>query len=455
MGTMMSSPELNQAGLEADARQERMDRVAVLYGEITAATREFLRAVAESDRHSDWAEVGFSSCADWLAWRIGVTRNAASEKVRAARALESLPLISEAMERGHLSYSKVRALTRVATPASEAELLAHAKAGSAAALERLVRGWKAMDRAGEQRADELRNRMRSFSAFPDGEGMYVVRGLVSPEVAGALMRAIEAAGDALYAKPSGDANADLPDPEQRRADALGLVAERALAIGFGGDDAPVSGSRAERYQVVLHVEHSTLRAEGEPGMSELWDGTRVTAETSRRLSCDASVVEIVKDDQGSVLDVGRRARTVPPALRRALDARDRGCRFPGCGLRFTDAHHIEHWADGGETSLRNTLLLCRRHHRLVHEGGARAFKDSVGQVVFFSREGKAIAASPPPPRLPEDPMEPLIRVTPDWQTNAPPWKHDQDVPWAIEAAAREALDDAATGHAGAETSPAA
>jgi hypothetical protein len=428
-----------------DARHERMDRVAVLYGEITAATREFLRALADCDRHRDWAGEGFASCADWLAWRIGITRNTANEKVRAARALEDLPLIADAMARGQISFSKVRALTRVATPQNEAELLSFAKAGSAANLERLVRGWKTLDRHDELRAERLRHRKRRFSIFPDGEGMYVVRGLVTPEVAAALMRAVEASSDALYGD-SAHGDDQRPDPEQLRADALGLLAERALAAGFGGKDAPVSGSRAERFQVVLHVEPATLSEREEPGMSEFEDGTRVTAVTARRLACDASVVEVVKGADGSVLDVGRRARTVSPALRRALEARDRGCRFPCCGLRFTDAHHIEHWADGGATSLKNTLLLCRRHHRLVHEDGHRVFSDAEGQVVFFSPSGKAIAASPPMTPHPTDPLDELIRrnresgARPNSRSGMPEWRHDRDVPWEIEVAAVEALE---------------
>jgi hypothetical protein len=455
---------MDREALESDARLERMDRVAVLYGEITAATREFLRAVAECDRHRDWAEAGFASCVDWLAWRIGISRMTASEKVRAARALEDLPLISEAMGRGELSFTKVRALTRVATPESEAELLDYARANSAASLERLVRGWKTLDRAGEQRVERLRHRMRSFSFFPDGEGMYLVRGRLTPEVAAVLMRAVEAASDALYARggtdgtdrtgetdgtsrtdgtdggaapratPDPAAYDERPDPEQRRADAVGLLAERALAAGFAGEGAPISGSRAERYQVRLLVEPETLRGEGEPGMSELEDGTRFSAENSRRLACDASVVEVVKGPEGSVLDVGRRHRTVPPALRRALEARDRGCRFPGCGLRFTDAHHLEHWADGGESSLKNTVLLCRRHHRLVHEDGHCVFSDAVGQVVFFDPRGRPIAASAPPPTLAADPLDALVTrnrdrgVAPDWRSGLPPTsRHDCDV----------------------------
>jgi Domain of unknown function (DUF222)/HNH endonuclease len=464
---MMMTTDHDQAALDSavadaadsDARHERMDRIAVLYGEITAATREFLRALAESDRHQDWAEEGFASCADWLAWRIGVTRNTASEKVRAARALEALPLISDAMARGEVSFSKVRALTRVATPESEAELLEYARASSTAGLERLVRGWKTMSRAEEQKRENLLHLTRSFSVFANERGMYEVRGRLTPEVAAVLMRAVEAASDALYrACPNDEAR---QESGQLRADALGLLAERALAAGFAvgsgvagdgtgvgddGDGAPISGSRAERYQVVLHVEPKTLAADGEPGVSELEDGTRVSAETSRRLACDCSKVEVQVGPDGSALDVGRKTRTVPPPVRRALEVRDRGCRFPGCGLRFTDAHHVEHWADGGATRLDNLILLCRRHHRLVHECGYRVSTDTEAKVVFFSPEGRAFGEAAPMPELGADPARELVRknrerdVEPDWRTSLPGYRHDRDVPWHLEAAAWEALD---------------
>jgi hypothetical protein len=428
-----------------DGRRERMDRVAVLYAEITAATREFLRALAVCDRHRDWAEEGFASCADWLAWRIGVTRNTANEKVRAARALEELPLISDAMAGGELSFSKVRALTRAATAENEAELLAYARTASTASLERLVRGWKTLGRLEEAKAERLRHRLRCFSVFPSEDGMYVVRGVVSPEVGAMLMRAVEAASDALHRACPGEEEA--PEPEQLRADALGLVAERALAAGFGegsGDSsAPLGGSRAERYQVVLHVEPETLLERGEPGTSELEDGTRVTAETARRLTCDAAVVEVAVGSDGSVLDIGRRRRTVSPALRRALEVRDRGCRFPGCGLRFTAAHHIEHWADGGETSLRNTLLLCRRHHRLVHEDGYRVVMDKDGQVVFFTPRGKAVGPVAPVALGSTDRLVERNRergVAPDWRTGLPRRRHDAEIPPDVEIAALQAMD---------------
>jgi len=431
----------DQAAVESDARIERMDQVAILYGEITAATRAFLSAVAESDRHQDWADEGFGSCAEWLAWQIGVSRNA--------------------------------------------------RAGSAANLERLVRGWKRLSRGDEQQQERVRHASRHFSVIPDNNGMYIVRGTLTPEVGAMLMRAIEAGSDLLFgrgglAEPGGSDSATHrlervapPEPEvqprQRRADAIGLVAERALAAGFGvGDNVRVSGSRAERYQVVLHVETATVTEDQEPGQSELEDGTRVSAETARRLACDSSRVEIRHRPDGPILQLGRRSRSVSPALRRALDSRDRGCRFPGCGLRFTDAHHIKHWGDGGETTLTNLVLLCRRHHRRVHEDGYRVYSDVKGQIVFFTPTGKAFAEVPAPPtprrRLEADgragrkvsagpgtgpgpdpdhhynPVDHLFQrnrnrgVTPDGHGTVPRFKRDQDIPWSVEAAAWEALE---------------
>ena len=185
-----------------------------------------------------------------------------------------------------------------------------------------------------------------------------------------------------------------------------------MAVGFGGDGtregagggAVGRGSRAERYQVVVHADAGTLSERGETGRSEL-DGVRVCADTSRRMACDAA-----RHRDGDVVSVGRRTRTIPPHIRRALEERDRGCRYPGCASRFTEAHHVKHWADGGETSLANTILLCRRHHRLVHEGGTRMALDRDGKAAFFTRGGAVLGGSPPLPevirKLPKPPAPP-------------------------------------------------
>ena len=474
------------------------ERCAEAYMQADALHYQAMRLLAEFDRRSGWQDTGFSSTAEWLAWRIGIRAGSARERVRTALALESLPLTSEAMRGGELSFTKVRALTRVATPENETTLLNFARAGSAANLERVVRGWKTLDRKSEVTAEQIRHRSRRFSAFVDDDGMVVVRGRLDPEVGALLMRAVEAASDVLFreeARTSEEAGPELEEtkPEQRRADAVGLLAERALAAGFGNGEgsAPISGTRAERYQVMLHVDADTLNEAGEPGLSELEDGTRVSAETSRRIACDASVVKIAhvsaetsqwplgsaetsrrvacdagvvkiaRGPHGQVVGAGRRTRTVPPTVRRALEARDRGCRFPGCGLRFTEAHHVKHWADGGESDLRNTVLLCRKHHRAVHEGGVQVCLDVKGQVVFFTPRGKALLGAPPlaPKPLAQGPLaeghesgkpasdgpgtegqtdrKPMLRSP---IAGAPRWKRDRDIPWEVEAQAWEALD---------------
>ena len=405
------------------------ERIANIAARINMATCEMMVLIAEFDRREGWAEEGSTSCAEWLAWRTGRMIGTARENVRVAHALEDLPLTAELMKAGKLSYAKVRTMTRVATPATEKVLIEYVLAGSAAQLERRARGLKQMSRDGELTVEEARHRSRAFSVVIDADGMYVVRGRLEPEAGAVLMRAIEAASDAMYREENPD---ERPKPKQRRADAAGLVAERALAAGFGGAD----GARAERYQVVVHTEASTLAAEGEPGRSEL-DGVRVCADTSRRMACDAAVVRMVHD-QGKTMSVGRKTRTIPPHIRRALEERDRGCRYPGCGSRFTEAHHVRHWADGGETSLANTLLPCRRHHRVIHEGRTRMSLDGEGKAAFFTRAGKVIASAPPTD-TPEDKLPP-----PPPESAGQLWNGAArlvTIPWELEAAVREAVDD--------------
>ncbi len=396
------------------------ERIAGLAARINIATFDMLTLVADFDRREGWAD-NFASCAEWLAWRTGRTLAAARENVRVAHALEELPLTATAMKSGQLSYTKVRTMTRAATPETEATLLEYAQSTSAARLERLARGWKKLSRDGEVAAEEVRHQSRTFSVAVDADGMYVVRGRLEPEVGAVLMRAIEAASDALYRGEDADRR---PRNRQRRADAAGLVAERALAAGFGG-----GSGRAERYQVVVHADAATLAERGETGRSEL-DGVRVSAETSRRMACDAARVAMGHRD-GEVVSVGRRTRTIPPHIRRALEERDRGCRYPGCASRFTEAHHVKHWADGGETSLANTILLCRRHHRLVHEGGTRMALDRDGKAAFFTRAGQVLGTAPPLPevarQLPEPPPPP-----PDRLSNGAPRFVDSAVPLSLE-----------------------
>ena len=468
------------------------NRIAERSARIQAATYELLCDLREFDRHHGWE--GFRSCAHWLNWRIGLDLGAAREKLRVAAALADLNHLSAAMACGRLSYSIVRALTRVATPITEARLIAVACGATAAQVERLVRAWREADRAAQPDAEKLRLARRMLSTRVDDDGMLVLRARLTPEVGAVVLRALEAALEQAPAAGEGDQDTGIA---QRRADALGLVAESALA---GGLD---PGTAGDRFQVTVHVDAAVLSspeaatdarhvsaeiAPGEEAASEPEEppavaadqasiepagnphgvptahgrdqvasaadlyagqaviepagglhraeatcgcdraapvsdpevgqavieqagGLHVGARAARRVACDAGLVVLRHGSDGGVLDVGRRTRTIPTALRRALESRDRNqCQFPGCTSRHCDAHHVVHWADGGETKLSNLVQVCRFHHRALHEEGLRVVADGAGQFQFLRPDGEPLPAVAPAPcwEGAGDPLAPTV-----------------------------------------------
>src|SRR3984893_18933242 len=151
------------------------DQIAELSAHLDAATARLLALIREFDDRGGW-NTGFRSCAEWLTWRVGLAPGSARERVRVARALGSLPAVTAALERGQVSYAKVRALTRVATPETEARLLVVARAGTAVHVERIVRGWRCVDRRAEAREAKRRHATRALHVYHDEDGMVVVRG---------------------------------------------------------------------------------------------------------------------------------------------------------------------------------------------------------------------------------------------------------------------------------------
>jgi hypothetical protein len=410
------------------------DEIAELSAHLEAATARLLDLIREFDARGGWASQGFRSCAAWLGWRVGLDLGAARERVRVARALGTLPLLAGALARGELSYAKVRALTRVATPETEERLLAVGKAGTAAHVERIVRGWRRVDRNAEAREAARQHASRGLQVYPDEDGTVVIRGRLAPEVGALLVQALAAARDTMYQQARlNDPQGDPPTMAQQQADALALLAETALHHGID------PGAPGERYQVVVHVDAPVLADPDEPGQSVLEDGAHVPAETSRRLACDASRVIMRHDRDGRVMEVGARTRTIPPALRRALHHRDHGCRFPGCGLPFGQGHHVRHWAQGGPTTLSNLALLCRRHHRAVHEQGYQCERQSDGELRFRRPDGQVLPEVPSPPQVPDDPVQ-VLRVRHDAEglvlharTTCPGWLGERlDVGYAID-----------------------
>jgi hypothetical protein len=357
------------------------DEIAELAANIAAATCRWLELVAEFDRREGHLAFGMHAAWVWLAWRCALTPRAAQEHVRVSRALGGLPQIHAAFARGELTYSKVRALTRVACTENEELLLSHARHATAAQLERICRRYRGVTLIEAGRARERRH--FSYSWDPE-DGSLSFSGRLAGEEGALLVQALDAGFDAIR----GDG--DEAEPRPSRADALVAVAQAALAIG-----ADASSSGGERHQLVVHIDADTLCAPADTdGAAHVDGGPPISAETARKLGCDAAVVAILERD-GEPLSVGRKTRTVPPALRRAVQARDETCRFPGCeNRRFTDIHHIIPWALGGETSLENTVRLCRRHHDCIHERGFTVER-SAERFIFRRPNGSVIANCPP------------------------------------------------------------
>jgi len=380
------------------------DDLCALAAHIDAAMFRWLELLREFDECGGWSGEGIKSCAHWLNWKVGLGMGAARERLRVAHALAELPLTRAAFRKGRVSYSKVRALTRVATPRNEDMLLHIAFNGTAWHLERAVRVWRRENRLQALEYENERHAMRELSWYEDDEGFLVMNARFTPEQGAVIRLAVEAVLEQIFREHknvSAETSAQgEPSPLKthsdpvaaRRADALTRVAEGWLSGG--------NASNGDRFVINVHTGMETLKADGTGAEAEIEDNGKVSAETSRRLACDAGVVHWLNgqaDPTAGVepLSVGRKTRSVPPAIRRALQRRDRGCRFPGCTCtRFVDAHHIHHWADGGETHIDNLVLLCRQHHRLVHEGGFGLSRTPAGGLDFTGPASRRIPAVP-------------------------------------------------------------
>ena len=383
---------------EADPPPKASERLGAeiteLCAYIYAAEARLLSLIREFDQKKHWEELGLCSCAHWLNFKCGIGMNAAREKVRVAHALATLPAINDAFEMGTLSYSKVRAMTRIANEGNEDYLMMIAKHGTAHHVEKLVAKYRTAKRLQDTESANTQYRDREVTHYYDHDGCLVIKARMPAEQGALIVKALEMAMDKEFRETEVTADevslgqtsekgaSDREPIAARRADALAEIAETYM------NNTQASGSTADRYQVVVHV---TADEVSSGQTSYLEDGPGVTAETSRRIACDSSVVRVSEDENGEPLSIGRRTRAIPPPMRRALRIRDGGCRFPGCtNTRFVDGHHIRHWADGGETSLSNLVSLCRHHHHLVHEGGFACRKMADGQLEFEDQRGRTL-----------------------------------------------------------------
>ncbi|HEY0686621.1 MAG TPA: DUF222 domain-containing protein [Steroidobacter sp.] len=417
-------------------------QIVELAGHLNAANYRLLMLIAEWDRRKGWSDGASASCAHWLNWKCGIDMGAAREKVRTAHALLNLPKIAAAMERGELSYAKVRALTRVACPNTEDTLLMYALHGTAVHVERIVRDFRRCKEAEELGREAQQQLDRKLTWFHDQDGMLVIKARLPAEAGQMFLKAIEAACEEIPTED--DVSAETPTVKWQihssagRVDALAVMAETFLAQG------PAALKGGDRHQIVVHVAAETLR-DSAAGRCNFEHGPSVSAETARRLSCDCSVVPIVENEDGEPLNVGRKTRSIPPALHRAMRSRDRGCcRFPGCpNTRYLDGHHIQHWAHGGETKLSNLVSLCRFHHRQVHEGNVAVLVLDDGAIRFVTPTGESFDSTLPNHTQPLSDWHQLVATHEeqglhiDRRTAATRWDGEPyDHAWAIESLLR-------------------
>jgi hypothetical protein len=359
---------------------EAESELAQLQAHENAATHRQFVLIRYIDEDGLWYRQGATSCAQWLAWRTDIGAGAAREKVRVARALAALPRIDDELRDGKLSFSKVRAMTRVANMANEEKLLEMARYSTATQLEKICRSFRRVEAENDRDAvPERYARVRDR-----GDGTVRFEAVLSPDEATRVMEALRAVRAAMD-------GSDL-------CDALVRLADAALAEPVETATRTVGADRAD---VVVHLAPSMLDG---THAATLDDGTHVPAETLRRVACDCGLIGVREDERGEVLDVGRKTRSIPAALRRAVMLRHPTCTFPGCTHdRFIDIHHCEHWIDGGETKLGNLVPLCTYHHRFLHEGDWKVAMHE-GVPRFIEPSGADVPAVTRRCEAPADPL---------------------------------------------------
>ncbi len=392
-----------------EGQTTRADALASMAAHLNAATAHWLELLWEIHEKGDSNDLK-----SFVAWRCGITGREVREYLRVAEALQDLPATRAAFARGELTFTKVRALSRVANPVSEERLLELASVLTASQLERALRAYRRIAERDAHTAHEL----EYVDWYLDDDGSLILRARLAAEDGVLVIKALDAARERVLERRREEraAAADTVAPDSVTSEGVSMELPRPARVEALLDLAEASvaatdESRHDRTRLVVHVDAAALIADG-AGRCELEDGPIISAETARRLGCDTETFTQVGRD-GLPVSVGRARRTVPPALRRLLEARDdKVCCFPGCeNQRHLQAHHRTHWAHGGETSLDNLVLLCFDHHRFVHEGGFTIEDDIESGIRFRNRYG--IVRSIAPPRPPPGSLDGVIASNDD------------------------------------------
>jgi hypothetical protein len=393
---------VRRTGFEAVATERLEADICEVFGQISAATARVVLMIAEFDVRQAWAGWGCRSAAHWLSWKCGIGMHAAREKLRVGHALAALPLIRGAFERGELSFSQVRSITRIAGPHNEAALVDIARAATAQQLDRLVAATARADKIWDQGFAAVQLAGRSLQAGFDYDNvLYTAKLRLTPDDGRLLTKALTLAAKQLAAE-RGDLGPEITS-EQLHADALIAIASTVLKAGLA------EGTGVDDYRSVIFTDQAVIdpnppqphhddctctcddtaaEARAAP-RAHLEAGAMLSAETIRRIWCDSTVTR-VDEHNGVITFIDEPTRTISAGLRRALKLRDSQCRFPGCCATRIDAHHIRYRSHKGPTTLTNLLSLCRYHHKLVHERGYTVTRHPDGEIRFHNPSGRQL-----------------------------------------------------------------
>jgi len=353
---------------------------------------ESIRRLQRFDSGGGYQATQAFTTKSWLRWKCNFSPAAASGRVAVARELAELPQATQAFADGDISYAHAAMIARTSEKLGEkmesnAEtiLVTAAKELDLARLRVVALKLQHCidpDSVREEANESHELRFLHFSQTLDG--VFYMNGRFDSE-AGAI---IQTALNALSGPPTPD---DRRSPKQRRADSLVELARQKLN---GGTLPEVGGQKPH---LMVTVSMATLANQPGSPAAELEWASPIPAETARRLACDAAVTPIFLDSESSQPRAGQTSRSISGSQRKALVFRDRGCRFPGCDrpADWTDVHHLKHWADGGKHVMDNLILLCRRHHRMVHEEGWQLVVTAEGNIVALTPDRFAFGAVPP------------------------------------------------------------
>jgi uncharacterized protein DUF222 len=354
------------------------DDLQELRRHINGCEAEFSRRLHRFDKGGGYYATPALTAQAWLRWKCNFSPSAAAQRVHVARELASLPQTTQAFGDGDFSFPHAAMIARTAEALGE-KMEANAETILVSAARELdlsrlhivtVKLRHCIDPDSVLDDANKSHELRFLSLSQTLDGVFYLNGRLDSEAGATVQTAL----NALMGPPASD---DERTPKQRRADALVDLARRQLD---GGQLPQVGGQKPH---LMVTVDMATLSKQPGSSAAELEWAQPIPAETARRIACDCSLTPVFQGAESHQVDAGRTSRVIPPAMRRALAARDKGCRFPGCDRppAWTDGHHLKHWADGGPTLPWNLALLCGRHHYRVHEQGWRLAWGASGELI--------------------------------------------------------------------------